>query len=1053
MSQNQQLFLLANIVSVNTTANTLTFTSNSNIATSFNVGAYGNTTTGGFSANSSVIAVGNSSVNVVVNSSSVYVSGVALGAGGGTNVAAQYAWTNTQSFSNTITFTGSILANTVNAASVSVGSSWTANTTGVYHTGTINAASHTVGTSFIANTTQLTTTYPTVHTANVTVNGAIIANATSGTAGQVLTSAGTGNVYWSTASGGGFSNGASISVANLAITGSVTANGSVGTSGQALVSTGTGVQWGALSPGYNYSSQFNGSNYLTNLSNSTTLQMGSGDFTIEFWMYPTTIAALVIFDGRPAGAGQSGNGALQIGLQLNGSIIVIGLLNAQNTLCTSSAGTIVANQWYHIALVRSGSSTGNVKLYINGVLSSTYGSADTTNYNQGYINIACRFDSALPYAGFLSNWRMVKGTAVYTAAFTPPTSPLSAISGTSLLTCNAITPTSDSSTNNFAITNNGAVTTTATLSPFTSTTVSIPTQSLTAVRQQFTGDGSTTTFAVAGGYTPNAISVFVNGVLLRNGTEVTVTNGSTVVFAIAPLSGALIDVIGTVPTTYSSITPVSYSALLNGSQTLTVPSNTAFGYGTGDFTIEFWAYFNSVATNTIVSNLQTTAGIQPHLYLTAGAALAYYTNGTVSITGSVVNTGVWYHIALVRIGGSTKLYLNGTQTGSTYTDTNNYGTTNPLVVGDYYTSGSTLGGANRLNGYISNFRVVKGVGVYTNNFTVPSSPLAITQSASGAYIQAITGTQTSLLTCNGPTIIDGSTNAFTITNNGTATVSTAIVPTFTNVTITGYTAPYTANYLIVAGGGGGGVSGGGGGGGGMIVGATSLTSGQTYSITVGAGGAGATAYAVSATNGANSVFNSITAIGGGYGANDDSSVGGAGGNGGSGGGAGRSASVVYRGGFSVYGQGNPGGINSITSVYPSGGGGGAGAVGGNGVGGSTSGNGGAGGLSYITGSAVFYAGGGGGGLISATTAGTGGSGGGGNGSNSGNGTAGTTNTGGGGGGANQTVGSVGGSGGSGIVILSVPTTNYTSRTTGSPTVTTSGSQTIISFTASGTYTA
>jgi hypothetical protein len=91
--------------------------------------------------NTSVLTIGNSSVNVVVNSSAVYVSGAALG--GATNAAAQYAWTNTQSFSAVVT-----------------------------------------------------------HTANVSVNGAIIANAGIGTAGQVLTSAAGGNVYWSTAAAG-----------------------------------------------------------------------------------------------------------------------------------------------------------------------------------------------------------------------------------------------------------------------------------------------------------------------------------------------------------------------------------------------------------------------------------------------------------------------------------------------------------------------------------------------------------------------------------------------------------------------------------------------------------------------------------------------------------------------------------------------------------------------------------------------------------------------------------------------------------------------------------
>jgi hypothetical protein len=65
---------------------------------------------------------------------------------------------------------------------------------------------------------------------------------------------------------------------------------------------------------------------------------------------------------------------------------------------------------------------------------------------------------------------------------------------------------------------------------------------------------------------------------------------------------------------------------------------------------------------------------------------------------------------------------------------------------------------------------------------------------------------------------------------------------------------------------------------------------------------------------------------------------------------------------------------------------------------------------------------------------------------------GTVNTGGGGGGANSS-GGVGGNGGSGVVIISVPTVNYTGTVTGSPVVTTSGSNTVIKFVSSGTYTA
>ena len=566
------------------------------------------------------------------------------------------------------------------------------------------------------------------------------------------------------AGGGGFSNGQSISVANLAITGSLTVANSVGTSGQALVSTGTGVQWGALSPGYNYSTRFDGSSQYLTTPQNTVFAFGTGDFTIEMWLYTTSSATQRII---------SINNTTEFVLVNTGSNVYLDFYDgtADNT---TGSNYVPQNQWVHVAVSRAGTS---LKLFINGVLSGT-----TTNsanlVSAGVVYIGRFYGSAINYfSGFISNLRIVKGAAVYTAAFTPPTSPLSAISGTSLLTCNAITPTSDSSTNNLAITNNGAVTSTATQSPFTSTTVSIPTASLTAVRQQFTGDGSTTTFAVAGGYTANAISVFVNGVLLRNGTDVTVTNGSTVVFAIAPLNGALIDVIGTVPTTYSSITPVSYSVGFNGSSRLTTPANAAFTFGTGDFTMETWIY----QTISSVSNYMII--FQDNLYSAAGGwALYSYNNGLNLWKGGASSVELlapagtiplnsWTHIAWTRNGGSNKLFINGVQVGATVSDSTNY-TGTSLVIGSNPTT------SYYFSGYMSNLRVVKGSAVYTTNFTPSTTPLS-----------AISGT--SLLTCNGPTIIDGSTNAFTITNNGSAPVSTAIVPTFTNVSLTSYPPPTT----------------------------------------------------------------------------------------------------------------------------------------------------------------------------------------------------------------------------------------------------------------------
>ena len=267
---------------------------------------------------------------------------------------------------------------------------------------------------------------------------------------------------------------------------------------------------------------------------------------------------------------------------------------------------------------------------------------------------------------------------------------------------------------------------------------------------------------------------------------------------------------------------------------------------------------------------------------------------------------------------------------------------------------------------------------------------------------------------------------------------------------------YTASYLIAAGGGGGGGGqanisvGSGGGAGGLLTGTVTLVSGTTYTATVGAGGSAGSFVAGGAGNNSTLTGVATTALGGGGGV-----TGSGGAFNGVSGGSGSGAAYTGSAGAGTSGQGSAGGAGATSPNYGSGGGGGAGGVGGNGTT-SVGGNGGSGTSSSITGSSVGYAGGGGGGIGFSGSGGTATSGGGAGSVAPTAATAGTANTGGGGGGAGgngAVLAGVGGAGGSGVIILSVPTINYTGTTTGSPTVTTSGSNTIIKFTASGSYTA
>jgi hypothetical protein len=244
--------------------------------------------------------------------------------------------------------------------------------------------------------------------------------------------------------------------------------------------------------------------------------------------------------------------------------------------------------------------------------------------------------------------------------------------------------------------------------------------------------------------------------------------------------------------------------------------------------------------------------------------------------------------------------------------------------------------------------------------------------------------------------------------------------------------PPAVDYLVVAGGGG--ADTGGGGAGGLLQGTVPVTAGSSITVTVGGGGTGGNNASVS---GQNSVFGSISATGGGAGSfgvnNYQPDVSGGAYSGGSGGGA-YQTSVPGNG---TAGQGNKGG-NAGTSGASStaGGGGGAGTVGLNTVVLYTGANGGAGISSAISGTVTAYAGGGAGGGYQSV--GVGGAGGGGN-----AGVAGSTNTGGGGGGYVGISSITGKAGGSGIVIVSYPDIYAAAAaTTGSPTVSTSGSGSI-----------
>ena len=150
-------------------------------------------------------------------------------------------------------------------------------------------------------------------------------------------------------------------------------------------------------------------------------------------------------------------------------------------------------------------------------------------------------------------------------------------------------------------------------------------------------------------------------------------------------------------------------------------SNPLISLGTGDFTIESWTYFTSLANKGVFQISTTAGGLQASQtntlavnYDSGGAGWGFYAKNT-SITGAGTNPlNNWVHIALVRSGTTTTLYVNGTNTISTTSDTTNY-TGTYLCVGGYYSTSYLF------IGYIQDLRITKGYARYTANFTAPTA--------------------------------------------------------------------------------------------------------------------------------------------------------------------------------------------------------------------------------------------------------------------------------------------------------------------------------------------
>ena len=440
------------------------------------------------------------------------------------------------------------------------------------------------------------------------------------------------------------------------------------------------------------STSFDGNgDYLLTATNSN-LVIGSNDFTAECWIYTTSFSNVQgVIDRR-----RSGDAANYDWTTYLNTDNTLNFYASGGTRITSSA--LTTNTWYHTAVVKN---SGTTTLYVDGVSQGTWGDSATYPSNQITVGAYGPSLSSLWYSGYISNLRIVIGTAVYTSNFTRPSSPLTAITNTELLTCQNSTGTiTDASSNNISITANGnAAASTQVLTSFT-----VPTSGLSAVTN-------------------------TKLLTLTEKEPSRITNGSYF---------------------FSSGNGIGGS---NARVITANDNNMQLGTST-DFTFECWYKLNSYPTSVDAYLWDFGDGqwgwLVPYImrngYLRVGTYHGTIFAGSTSDGGAELNR--WYHLAITREGSTFKVYLDGTLLGSNTQSSWGLSPNNARISLGGYANLSYLNYG--VKSYISDFRFVKGLAVYTGNFSVPTGPLTKT---GGTYPNNTnrtdpTASQTLLLTAN-----------------------------------------------------------------------------------------------------------------------------------------------------------------------------------------------------------------------------------------------------------------------------------------------------------------
>jgi hypothetical protein len=478
------------------------------------VAAAGYQTTAGLASNVATLTANNTSfvgsvsaANVVSNAQlSANLANYQTTAGLNANIAAYLP-----------TYTG-----VVNASSLTLGTAVTVNSTGLY-TGTTTDTTTGTGAT-IANDTLIFIGNNTINTSitagSISVNGtAVVANSTGIFTTSTVNAASHTTGATGTGTGGISANVTTLLIGNNTINTTITSAG-LTVNGTAVVANSSGV-------------------YTTGTINATSFTIGTTTTVNSTAVYVSNTTGNVTIG--PYGVTITANG---LGYLTMGNTTVNTVVNATSVYIANTTGNVIMSPYgitvaaNGLGFYKLGNSTVNSTSNASGFFTTgtanasslTVGTNFIANTTQLTITIPLSANGGTGSAGQVLTSNGATGAPYWATGGGGGFSNGQSISVNNFVITGAFTANSANGTAGQILTSNGSATYWSTLP--------------SAVRQQFTGDGSTTIFTVTGGYSANNLDVFVNGVKVRNGTDVTVTNGSTFTFTLAPPNGSLIDVIG-----------------------------------------------------------------------------------------------------------------------------------------------------------------------------------------------------------------------------------------------------------------------------------------------------------------------------------------------------------------------------------------------------------------------------------------------------------------------------------------------------------------------------